>query len=58
MLFFEVKYPGHFTGSGVRFAHKSLFIPVVAMLRATLRFGSLEAEKASSCSKPFTALMQ
>ena len=30
----------------------------VAMLRATLRYGSLEAKKASSGSKHFTMLMQ
>jgi len=33
------------------------FYSRVAMFRASFQFGSLEAEKASSCSKPFTALM-
>jgi len=35
-----------------------LIIPVIVLLRATLHFGSLEVEKTSSCSKPYTALMR
>jgi hypothetical protein len=35
-----------------------LIIPVIVLLRASFQFGSLEVEKTSSCSKPYTALMR
>ena len=56
-LFILFKIIGHSTCDGVLFAHLITLIRV-AMFRAPLCCGSLEAEKASSCSKPFTALMQ
>jgi hypothetical protein len=35
-----------------------LIVPVIVLLQAPLRYGSLEVEKTSSCSKPYTALMR
>ena len=56
-LFILFKIIGHSTCDGVLFTHLITLIRV-AMLRATLHFGILEAEKTSAGSKSFTALMQ